>query len=88
MVLEDFKETIARAEHISESEILKESQTLAGKNASGVIGALKVLPRALKNIAWLELPSGLGYYPYYLWFLNASPKSYPAPWSHFLSCLA
>jgi len=55
LVIEDFKETIDRAEHISEDQILLESQTLAGKEASGVIGAIKVLPRALKNINYLEL---------------------------------
>tara|TARA_R110002073_G_scaffold15207_9_gene60467 strand:- start:8563 stop:10425 length:1863 start_codon:yes stop_codon:yes gene_type:complete len=55
LVLEDFKETISRAEGISQDQILKESQTLAGKEASGVVGAFKVLPRALKNINWLEL---------------------------------
>ncbi len=55
LVLEDFKETIKRAEGITQADILKESQTLAGKDASGVIGAVKVLPRALSNINWLEL---------------------------------
>lgn len=60
LVLEDFKETINRAEHIDQAQILKESQTLAGKEASGVIGALRVLPRALRNINWLELLLALG----------------------------
>ncbi|NND34017.1 MAG: SulP family inorganic anion transporter, partial [Saprospiraceae bacterium] len=60
LVLEDFKETISRAEHISQAEIDKESETLAGKEASGVLGALRVLPRALQNIDWLELILALG----------------------------
>ncbi len=60
LVLEDFKETINRAEDITQDQILKESQTLAGKEASGVIGALKVLPRALQNINGLELLLALG----------------------------
>ncbi|AOW21307.1 SulP family inorganic anion transporter [Urechidicola croceus] len=60
LVLEDFKETISRAEKITEADILKESQTLAAKNASGVLGALKVLPRAIKNINWLEVILALG----------------------------
>lgn len=55
LVLEDFKETIERAELITQDQIEKESQTLASKDASGVLGSLKVLPRALKNINWLEL---------------------------------
>ena len=60
LVLEDFKETVKRAEKISQAQILKESQTLASKEASGVIGAFKVLPRALSNINWLELLLALG----------------------------
>lgn len=60
LVLEDFKETIRRAENISQADILKESQTLAGSEASGVIGAIKMLPKALGNINWLELFLALG----------------------------
>ena len=60
LVLEDFKETVKRAEHVTQEQVLKESQTLASKEASGVIGSLKVLPRALKNINWLELLLALG----------------------------
>lgn len=60
LVLEDFKETIKRAEAISQADILKESQTLAAKDASGAYGAIKILPRALRNINWLELILALG----------------------------
>ena len=60
LVLEDFKETISRAELITPAQILQESQTLAAKNASGVLGALKVMPRAIRNINWLELLLALG----------------------------
>ncbi len=60
LVLEDFKQTINRAENITQDQILKESKTLAKKNASGVIGSLKILPRALQNINWLELLLALG----------------------------
>ncbi len=55
LVLEDFEETIKRAGKITEDQILKESQTLAGKEASGVLGALKVLPSALRNVNYIEL---------------------------------
>ncbi|EAR02951.1 SulP family inorganic anion transporter [Maribacter sp. HTCC2170] len=55
LVLEDFKETISRADEVTETTIWEESKTLAAKEASGVLGAIKVLPRALKNINWLEL---------------------------------
>ena len=60
LVLKDFKETIKRAELITSADILKESQTLAGKDASGVLGTISVLPNALKNINWLELILALG----------------------------
>ncbi len=60
LVLEDFRETVKRAEVITQADILKESKTLAGKEASGVLGTFKVLPRALKNISWLELILALG----------------------------
>ncbi|MUU79422.1 SulP family inorganic anion transporter [Winogradskyella endarachnes] len=60
LVLENFKETINRAKLITPEQILIESQTLAASEASGTIGALKVLPRALKNINWLELLLALG----------------------------
>lgn len=54
LVLDNFKETIKRAELITPEQINQESKTLASKDASGVIGSLKVLPRALRNINWLE----------------------------------
>lgn len=60
LVLENFKETINRAGTISDKDILKESQTLAAKEASGALGAIKVIPRALQNINWLELLLALG----------------------------
>lgn len=59
LVLEDFKETIIRAETISAEDIQKEAQTLAGKNASGVMGALRMIPQALKNINYVDLILGL-----------------------------
>ena len=59
-VLQDFKETVRRAEQITPPDVLKESQSLAAKNSGGVIGSLSVLPRALRNINWLELGLALG----------------------------
>ena len=55
LVLENFEETIKRAKEITEEDMLKEAQTLAKTEATGVIGAIKIFPRALKNINWLEL---------------------------------
>ncbi|MCW5514844.1 SulP family inorganic anion transporter [Muriicola sp. Z0-33] len=55
LVLEDFKETIARSAEITQQTIQEEAKTLAAKEASGVIGAIKVIPQAMQNINWLEL---------------------------------
>src|SRR5680860_12530 len=55
LVLEDFEQTIERAGNITEEDMQKEARTLAQNEASGVIGSLKVMPRALSNINWLEL---------------------------------
>lgn len=55
LVLEDFEETIRRSRGTSEADILKESRTLAASEASGVLGTLRILPRALQHINWLEL---------------------------------
>jgi len=60
LVLESFEETINRAEKTSEQEILQESRTLVGKEASGVIGALRLMPRAIQNISLVELLLALG----------------------------
>ena len=49
------EETIKRSEGITQDDINKEASTLAKSEASGVFGTLKVLPRALQNINWLEL---------------------------------
>ncbi len=59
LVLENFEETVKRAKDVNETEILKEAKTLAGKNASGVMGALRVLPTAFSKINWLEFALAL-----------------------------
>lgn len=60
LVLEDFEKTISEAAKITQSDILQESKTLAGKEASGVIGAIKLMPRAFGNINWIEFLLALG----------------------------
>ncbi|NNM17005.1 MAG: SulP family inorganic anion transporter [Croceitalea sp.] len=59
LVLENFEETINRAQKITPYDMAKEAKTLASKEASGVVGTIKVLPRALKSINWLELALAL-----------------------------
>ena len=60
LVLENFEKTFKRGNSISQEQIRKESETLAGAEASGVIGTIKLLPRAINNINWLELMLALG----------------------------
>ena len=60
LTLEDFKNAVSEGESIVMTDIVKESKNLASKEASGVLGTLKVLPRALKFINWLELILALG----------------------------
>ena len=60
LVLENFEETIARAEKITTEDILKESQTLAAKETAGALGAIKAFPKAIQSINWLEFLLALG----------------------------
>lgn len=60
LVVDDFKDTADKGAHISQAEILKEAKNLAAKEASGVIGSLKTLPRMVRNINWIELLLTLG----------------------------
>ncbi|WP_298509549.1 SulP family inorganic anion transporter [uncultured Kordia sp.] len=60
LVLENIQEVAKRGNEITEARISDEARTLAKNNSSGVIGTLKVLPRALQNINWLELLLALG----------------------------
>ncbi|WP_242203041.1 SulP family inorganic anion transporter [Aestuariivivens insulae] len=60
LVLEDFKETIKRANEITEAEILNEAATIAKNEGKNTLGVIKMLPRALQNISWLELILALG----------------------------
>lgn len=54
LVLENFKETIERAQKFTPADIRKESETLAEKEGKSTVGVIKLLPRALKNINWFE----------------------------------
>ena len=60
LVLDNFEGAVLKGQKITTEQILPESRTLAAKDTSGTIGALKVLPRALNNIDLLELLLALG----------------------------
>jgi len=53
--ISDYKTAALFGEDLSDQKRYDEAKTLAGKEASGVIGAFKVLPRAISQINWLEL---------------------------------
>ena len=55
LVIEDFEQTIDRANKIDEFEITEEAQNLAKNNSSGVIGTIKSIPRAIGLINWIEV---------------------------------
>ncbi len=55
LVLENFKETIERSNEVNDTSVSEEAKTLAGAAASGVLGVVRVMPRAFQNINWLEL---------------------------------
>ncbi len=55
LVLEDFKETVRRAGNIKRADIMQEAKALAAKKASGAIGALQLLKRAIGNINYIDL---------------------------------
>ncbi|GEQ84996.1 hypothetical protein ULMS_05040 [Patiriisocius marinistellae] len=55
LVLEDFEETVRRAKRINGNDIDAEALILAKTAGSGVMGAVKLIPRAFQNINFLEL---------------------------------
>ncbi len=59
-VLEDFEKSKNKSKKITQEEIYSKSKILAAKDASGVLGSLKILPRAIKNISWIEFLLALG----------------------------
>ena len=60
LVLENFEETIKRANKVKEYAIYEEAKNLAKNNASGVIGTIKSLPRAIGSIKWIEMILAFG----------------------------
>ena len=54
LVLEDFKETILRAEKVSQDQILIEAINLTKKSSAGVLGTLRTLPRAFSFFKFIE----------------------------------
>ncbi|MEM7161837.1 MAG: SulP family inorganic anion transporter [Bacteroidota bacterium] len=55
MVVQDFQEIEKRAIEITSEEIQKEALILAKKESSGVLGAIKMLGRAMQNINMSDL---------------------------------
>ncbi len=55
LTVEGFQAAAAENKVISQETIDEKAAILAGKEAGGVLGTIKILPRALSNIKWLEL---------------------------------
>jgi SulP family sulfate permease len=60
LVIEHFEETIKRAAHITDEDIMKEAKSLAKDETAGVVGSVMHLPQVLSNIKWLELMLTIG----------------------------
>src|SRR5690606_19532569 len=58
-VVGNFGQTIEEVKNLGPEAIDKEAMTLAGSEASGVIGSIRALPRALGLIDWLEVALAL-----------------------------
>ena len=55
LVLEDFAETLSRANEVTPEAISEEAQFIAQKNAAGVLGTFRIFPRIFHSIQWMEL---------------------------------
>ena len=55
LVIEDFEQTIDRANKIDKLQITEEAENLAKNNSSGVVGTIKSIPRAIGLINWIEV---------------------------------
>lgn len=55
VTLEHLQAATSKASSITQEQVDQEAQLLAANQASGVIGSVRSLPRALANINWLEL---------------------------------
>lgn len=55
LVIENFEQTITRANKIAKYEVVDEAENLAKNNSSGVIGTIKTIPRAVSFINWIEV---------------------------------
>ncbi len=55
LVIENFEQTITRANKIAKYEVVEEAENIAKNNSSGVIGTIKTIPRAVSFINWIEV---------------------------------
>jgi len=76
LVLEDFEETVRRAGDITTDDIMSEAKVLAAADASGVMGSIKLLPRAMSSINWIDVVLGLLTMPEYR-TIGTIPSGFP-----------
>ena len=55
LAIENFEQTITRANKIAKNEVVEEAENIAKNNSSGVIGTIKTIPRAVGFINWIEV---------------------------------
>ncbi len=55
LVIDDFERTITYGKALTPEDVQKETKVLIKSSTSGVLGTIKTLPRAFKNIDFLEL---------------------------------
>ncbi len=60
LAIEDFQQSYYQSKMITSSQIRAQAKILAKKESSGVLGSIKTLPKALKNINLIELLLALG----------------------------
>ncbi len=60
LIVENFQNSINQSKSITQKQITAQAKILAKKDTSGVLGSIKILPKALKNINLLELLLVLG----------------------------
>ena len=53
--LQALQDANAKADQVAQEEVDKQARILATKYSGGVIGTIKALPSAIKNIRWLEV---------------------------------
>lgn len=58
--IQDYYKTLELAEKITDEDLYLEAKTIAANESAGVVGTIKMLPRVVEKINWLEFCLALG----------------------------